>query len=251
MLPDATGAARGLARSSAAISRDNALASARRARRLALDRASPACRPQPRQRARPISLRQWPPGARQAAGRRGARRLRGFPRPRPPSGRGACSSTSTRGGRRQCPSGQGRGALPRRGPGARPDRRRAAARRWRDAGHAPRPRRADAGARAPFRRGWIGGAHVVTATSCAAARVSPRTLRAYRALRRCGAGRIRCAPRRRRTPAPRSTAERDARSSARRRARAAARDLYRGPDRATASSSSTSTPRMSGWSMSA
>ena len=41
------------------------------------------------------------------------------------------------------------------------------------------------------------------------------------------------------------------RPPARRGARAAARDLYRGADRATASSSSTSTPRTSAWSMSA
>ena len=57
--------------------------------------------------------------------------------------------------------------------------------------------------------------------------------------------------RRRPTRAPRcGSRARRARPPARRGARAGARDLYRGADRATASSSSTSTPRMSGSSTS-
>ena len=67
-------AARGSATCSGATSRDNAMAVAPSREGVALA-ASPACRPQPGERARAVSLRQRPAGARQAADRRGARRL--------------------------------------------------------------------------------------------------------------------------------------------------------------------------------
>src|SRR5262244_431394 len=65
--------------------------------------------------ARPISLRQRPPGARQAPDRRGARRLCRLSAARPPSDRGAVRHPRSARGRRQRASGQGRGALPREG----------------------------------------------------------------------------------------------------------------------------------------
>ena len=59
--------------------------------------ALPACRPSTAPTARDaISLRQRPAGARPAAGRRGARRLCRFPRPRPPSGGGAVPRAARR-----------------------------------------------------------------------------------------------------------------------------------------------------------
>ena len=92
-----------------------------------------------RQCARAVSLRQRPAGARQAADRRGARRLCRLPAARPPSDRGAVRHARCARGRRQRASGQGRGALPRPGAGARaPDRARCR-RRWRATASAPRP----------------------------------------------------------------------------------------------------------------
>src|SRR6185437_9068266 len=81
---------------------------------------------QPRDVARPVSVRQRPAGARQAAGRCGARCLPGFPGARPPSDGGALRRLPGGRGRRQRASGQSGSALPRRGAGARPHRRRAA-----------------------------------------------------------------------------------------------------------------------------
>ena len=65
-----------------------------------------------RQRRPPVSVRQRPARARPAAAGRAARRLRRPPRPRPPSGGRAVSRPRADGGRCQCSSGQGRGALP-------------------------------------------------------------------------------------------------------------------------------------------
>ncbi|MEY9298488.1 hypothetical protein ABIF24_003119 [Bradyrhizobium elkanii] len=66
----------------------------------------------PRQCARAISVRQRPPGARQADPRRGARGLFGLPAARPPSCRGAVRDLRPARGRCQCASGQDRGAFP-------------------------------------------------------------------------------------------------------------------------------------------
>ena len=60
-----------------------------------------------------ISVRQRPPGARPAAARRGARRLRRLSAARPPSGGRAVRHRRAARGRRQRASGQDRGALPR------------------------------------------------------------------------------------------------------------------------------------------
>ena len=79
---------------------------------------------QPRQQPRPVPLRQRPAGARQAAPRRAPRRLCRPDEARPPSGRGAVHRARPARGRRQRPSDQGRGPLPRSGPGPRPDHRR-------------------------------------------------------------------------------------------------------------------------------
>ena len=62
----------------------------------------------------PVPVRQRPAGARQAAARARARGLRRFPPARPASRCGAVRRLSPRRGRRQRPSGQGRGAVPRR-----------------------------------------------------------------------------------------------------------------------------------------
>ena len=179
------------------------------------------------QRARPVSLRQRPPGARQADARRGARRLRGLPAARPPSGRRAVRHDRAARGRRQRASGQDRGALPRCRAGARLDRARAAGgararhaarrdhRRQRDHRGVPAERRAAAG--------WDWRA--LAGAAADAGRDRARRLRRGRAggVRRRRAG-GRCA---RRVAEPRA---RPARPPARRGARAAARDLYRGAD---------------------
>ena len=68
---------------------------------------------QPRRRRPSISVRQRPAGEGPAADRRGARRLSGPARPRPPSGARLVHRPSRRGGRRQRPPGQDRGAVPR------------------------------------------------------------------------------------------------------------------------------------------
>ena len=66
-----------------------------------------------RQFACAISVRQRPAGARQAAGRRGARRLRGLSAARPLSGGCLVRHARSARGRRQRASGQGRSALSR------------------------------------------------------------------------------------------------------------------------------------------
>ena len=85
----------------------------------------PACRGlrgaadlHPRQFARAISVRQRPAGARQAAGRRGAWRLRRLSAARTPSGGGAVRDHRSARGRCERASGQDRGALPRSRSGA-------------------------------------------------------------------------------------------------------------------------------------
>ena len=105
---------------------DNARRDRRQPRGLPADRLRRPADAQPADRPAPVSLRQRPAGARQAAGRRGARRLPGFPGARSPSHGGAVPRGADRHGRRQRPSRQDRGALPRRRHRARPDRRRAA-----------------------------------------------------------------------------------------------------------------------------
>ena len=93
-----------------------------------------------RQCARPISVRQRSSGARQIADRRGACGLCGLSAARPASGGGVVSHRRSARGRRECASGQDRGALPRRRHGAQPSGRRACARRWRAKRNArPRP----------------------------------------------------------------------------------------------------------------
>ena len=89
-----------------------------------------------RQCARPISLRQRPAGARQASPRRGARGLRRLSAARPPSAGRSVRDASGARGRRQCAPRQSRSALSQRRAGARPDRPRAQER--------ARPRRAAA-----------------------------------------------------------------------------------------------------------
>ena len=74
------------------------------------------------QRARPLSLRQRPGGARQAPARRRARRLCRPPAARPPSGGGAVRHRRSPRGRRERPSRQDRGAVSRRRADARADR---------------------------------------------------------------------------------------------------------------------------------
>ena len=86
---------------------------ARRAQRRDRRRLRGAADLHPRQCARAISLRQRPAGARQAADRRGARRLCRLSAARPPSDRRAVRHARSARGRRQRASGQGRGALPR------------------------------------------------------------------------------------------------------------------------------------------
>ena len=78
-----------------------------------------------RQCARAVSVRQRPAGARQADHRRGARGLFRLSAARPPSCGGAVRDAGYAGSRRQCASGQDRGALPQCRPGPRADRARA------------------------------------------------------------------------------------------------------------------------------
>ena len=168
---------------------------------------------------RPVPRRQRPAGARQAAGRRGARRLPGCPGARPPSRWWRCSSTGRPRDRRQCPPGQGRGAVPRRRPGARADRRRVAQR----AGGG-RPSRQHDGGRRGARR--VSAAHGLDAAADGGGRpfVVPRGL-AEPAMQFLAPSRPVGAP----EAAERSNG--DGRTSARRGARAAARHLHPGRDR--------------------
>ena len=88
-LPGAAGRLARLADVLGADFRANAVEVQRRARRHRGRRLCRAADAQPRQLARAISVRQRPPGARQAADRRHPRRLCRLPAARPPSGRGA------------------------------------------------------------------------------------------------------------------------------------------------------------------
>ena len=194
-----------------------------------------------------VSLRQRPAGARPAAARRRARRLSGFPRPRPPSAGGAVPRAAGGRGRRQRPSGQGRGALPRRRAGARPDRRRLQA----CAGRGRPSRRHDRGdgarSAASGRRGAVGLARRALRCRAASPRRPPRPMRRSTArpqlqgvLAPAARAAMPRADERRRPPTIRSAP----------RGRSCTRPTsWRRPP--TASSSSTSTPPMSGSSMSA
>ena len=100
----------------------------RGARRARWHRGRGLCRgtlADPRQRARAISVRQWPSGARQADPGRGARRLFRLSAARPPSRGGVVRHARPAGGRRQRASGQDRGAIPQCRAGSRADRARA------------------------------------------------------------------------------------------------------------------------------
>ena len=219
---------------------------------------------QPRHRGDAVSLRQRPPGAGPSAGRRGARRLSGFPGARPPSAGGAVPRHAGRRGRRQRASGQGRGALPRCRAGARPHRRRAEPRSGRR-----RPPRLDHRRR---RRHWArfrAAARRADAAGGGAAALRPIASRWAAIGRRdiCLLGwRSRRPPTRRRWPRLWTCRRARARPKGPRKSRStrAAERLIRSAPRArsctrptswrrprTASSSSTSTPRMSGWSTSA
>ena len=165
--------------------------------------------------------------------RRGARRLSGFPGARPPSGGGAVRRPAGRRGRRQRASGQGRGALPRRRPGARPDRR-----RLRHALADGRPSRLDHGRRAAARRVPRRAIGQLSAASSCAAAPAPRRAASPRRRRRSTRPRLPAVdprttgmPRLHAPSAPPAADARRLRLSARRRARAAARDLHRRPDR--------------------
>jgi DNA mismatch repair protein MutL len=94
---------------------------------------------QPRQRGPPVPVRQRPARARPAAAGRAARRLCRLPGARSPPDGGALCVARHRRGRRQRPPRQGRGAVPRSGPGARPDRRRRCAMPWPGPVTGPRP----------------------------------------------------------------------------------------------------------------
>ena len=207
---------------------DNAAGDRRRARGLSAHRLRRPADAQPRRRPAPVSLRQRPPGARQAAGRRGARRLPGFPGARPPSDGGAVPRSAARDGRRQRPSGQDRGPLPRCRHRARPDRRRAAHRARRPAGHRASTTVSDAALGAfrphtgfPTPCRWV-------ADGSARRRLFVGAARSRRS-RRCSSWRRSMACRRAVESRPADIAQRQL--SAGRRARAAARDLHRGADR--------------------
>jgi len=88
--------------------------SPRRARRRGGRRLCRRTVADPRQRARAVSVRQRPPGARQAHPRRRARGLFRLSAARPASGGGAVRHDGPAGGRCQCASGQDRGALSQR-----------------------------------------------------------------------------------------------------------------------------------------
>ena len=176
---------RGATRLAAILGRDfadNALAIAAERDGVELDRPRRPADLQPRHRARPVSLRQRPAGARQAAGRRGARRLSGFPRARPPSDGGAVPRRARGRARRQRASGQGRGALPRRGAGARPDRRRAAPGACQRRAIAPRPRSPKR--RSPRSGPALRGGALVHASRAVDARRATRRPRPRRSRRR-------------------------------------------------------------------
>ena len=204
----------------------------------------------PGQRARAISLRQRPAGARQADPGRGARGLCRLSAARPPSRGGAVRHARPARGRRQRASGQDRGALPQRRPGARADRARA---------------EGGTGARRPAHRGQQRrrGDRVLPSRVRAAARqlglaalaVLPGRHRRRRSQRRPPRSPNRTRPpstSARRPPTCGSRRSRPPISSTVRSARRARRSTRpiscRRP--ATALSSSTSTPRMSASSMS-
>ena len=198
----------------------------RQPRGLPADRLRRPADAQPADRPAPVSLRQRPAGARQAAGRRGARRLPGFPGARSPSHGGAVPRGADRAGRRQRPSRQDRGALPRRRHRARPDRRRAAHRARRR-----RPSRQHDGVRCSA--GRLPAAHRLFDRRCRWEwRQRPRLVGAARPRRSGHAvhGAVRRAVGARRDARRGSQRQRPA-LSAGRGARPAARDLHRGPDR--------------------
>ena len=160
-----------------------------------------------------------------------------------------CSSTAAGGSdRRQCPSGQGRGALPRRRPGARPHRRRAAPRARRG-----RPSRLDHRRRS--------GARLVPPRRCAIDTASravddPPTYAPHaaspkppRSIRRRSSSDAFAAPAR--AAEPSQPAEDADAFPARRGARRSCTRPISSRRPRTASSSSISMRRMSGWSMSA
>ena len=202
----------------------------------------------PRQRARPVPVRQRPAGARPAA----AGALRGayadfLARDRHPLAALYVDARSARGGRQRA-SGQGRGALPRSRPGARPDHRRPAPR----AGRRRPPRATTGGAPrcAAFRPGRDPPA--LERARLARAAAAGRRRRSCRARNEApGSRRRRRQPstwaRRRPTRASMWTSPRPISSTGRSAppARRCTRPIsWRRP--ATASSSSTSTPRTSG-----
>ena len=132
---------------------------AQRARRRGGGRLCRGALADPRQCARAISVRQRPPGARQADPRRGARGLFRLPAARPPSGGGAVRHARSAGSRRQCASGQDRGAVPQCRPRPRADRACAEGRpRPRGQAHRGQQRRRGAGRRSARRlrraRNW-------------------------------------------------------------------------------------------------
>ena len=181
------------------------------------------------QRARAISLRQRPPGARQADPRRGARGLCRLSAARPASGAGAVRHARSARGRRQRASGQDRGALPQCRPRARADRARAEGRPGaRGPAHRRQQRRERAIARsarpsrrAPAKLGLAGS------PSAPVAPMPSFDGAAGARLRRARAGRVRCRRAERRRAVRDAARGRSRRPSARRGAHAAPRDLYR------------------------
>ena len=151
-------------------------------------------------------------------------------------------------GGRQCASGQGRGALPRSGAGARADRRRAAPRAWPARAIAPPPRW-------PPRR-WAASGPAARSPRAGFSRLARGRLESARRGHAPAAASPRLpAPRRvtpawptSRRPTPRRRVDPTRLPSAPR-GRSCTRPIS-SPRPATAWSSSTSTPRTSGWSMS-
>ena len=214
---------------------DNARAARRDARGRAAHRLRRPADLQPRHRDPAIPVRQRPAGEGPPAHRRDPRRLSGFPGARPPSDGGAVRRSAGRRGRRQRASGQGRGALPRRGAGARPDRQR------------PAPGAGGGGAsRLHHGRGQHARllsprrAQFPTQLSPPSlARLLARPCALKSGLGRAGDGRLRALVGGDRRPSARVEAapSPDAAphcASAGRRPRPGARDLHRRPDRATA-----------------
>ena len=220
-------ASSGLPRSWARISAPNAIADRRDARRRAAAGLRRPADLQPRQRPRAVPLRQRPAGARQAPSRRVPRGLCRPHEARPPSGRGTVHHARAAAGRRQRPSDQGRGTLPRSRAGARPDHR-GAPRGVRGKRPAQLDRRGKCDHRGVPAR-WHAPAPSGAGALAAARLFGQRRLR--RGLRRGRTGGIRggaCRPRRR-VPTP--TRDRRSQPPLGAARGAGARDLYRGADR--------------------